>query len=148
MRTVSRWIADRFVMISAILVLIYLFLPVAYTFAFSFNDYKKSNITWNTSKPPTLKHWADPCGAQGVCEALGTSLRIGALSTLVATILGTMIAFALVRHRFRGKAAANTLVFVPMATPEIVLGASLLTIFVQGFRGPSSWASGRSSSPT
>ena len=135
MRTVTRWIADRFVMISAILVLLYLFLPVAYTFAFSFNDYKKSNIVWNSSKPPTLKHWADPCGAQGVCEALGVSLRIGALSTLVATILGTMIAFALVRHRFRGKAAANTLVFVPMATPEIVLGASLLTIFVQGFRG-------------
>ena len=48
-------------------------------------------------------------------------------------LVGTMIAFAMVRHRFRGKSASNVLVFVPMATPEIVLGASLLTIFVQGF---------------
>ena len=62
-----------------------------------------------------------------------TSLQVGALSTLVATVLGTMIAFALARHRFRGRAGANMLVFLPMATPEIVLGASLLTIFVQGF---------------
>ena len=58
---------------------------------------------------------------------------MGLLATFVATVLGTMIAFAMVRHRFRGKSASNVLVFVPMATPEIVLGASLLTIFVQGF---------------
>ncbi|MGE9808709.1 MULTISPECIES: ABC transporter permease [unclassified Janibacter] len=133
MRTVTRWIGDRFAMIAALLVLVYLFVPVAYTFAFSFNDYRKSNIVWNSSAPPTLKHWKDPCGAPGVCDSLLTSLQVGVLATVIATVLGTMLAFALVRHRFRGKEAGNVLVFVPMATPEIVLGASLLTIFVQGF---------------
>jgi spermidine/putrescine transport system permease protein len=130
---VIRWIGNRFAMITALLVLFYLFLPVAYTFAFSFNNYKKSNITWNPEGSPTLKHWKDPCGAPGVCESLVTSIQIGFLATVVATVLGTMLAFAMVRHRFRGRATSNVLVFVPMATPEIVLGASLLTIFVQGF---------------
>ncbi|HMT31328.1 MAG TPA: ABC transporter permease [Dermatophilaceae bacterium] len=120
-------------MIIAIAVLLYLFLPVAYTFAFSFNNYRKSNIAWNPEGSPTLKHWQDPCGVEGICESLGTSIRVGFLATLVATILGTMLAFALVRHKFKGRGAGNMLVFIPMATPEIVLGASLLTIFVQGF---------------
>ena len=69
----------------------------------------------------------------GVCGSLVTSLQVGAISTLVATVLGTMMALAMVRYRFRGKAASNVLIFVPMATPEIVMGAALLTIFVQGF---------------
>ena len=66
-----------------------------------------------------------------MCDALVTSLKVGAIATITATMLGTMIAFALVGHRFRGHTLS--LVFLPMATPEIVLGASLLTIFVQGF---------------
>ncbi|XVX22133.1 ABC transporter permease [Actinomycetota bacterium] len=127
------WIANHVVLFGAILVLIYLFIPVAYTFVFSFNNYRKSNIVWNPQGSPTLKHWKDPCGAPGVCDALVTSLQIGLIATLVATVLGTMLAFALVRHQFRGKGASNLLVFIPMATPEIVLGASLLTLFVQGF---------------
>ncbi|MGG5260923.1 ABC transporter permease [Phycicoccus avicenniae] len=128
-----RRLQNRFAIIVAVLVLLYLFLPVAYTFVFSFNNYRKSNIVWNPQGSPTLKHWQDPCGAPGVCDALVTSLQIGLIATLVATVLGTMLAFALVRHRFRGRTVSNVLVFVPMATPEIVLGASLLTIFVQGF---------------
>ena len=127
------WIANRFVMIVAILVLVYLFLPVAYTFVFSFNNYKKSNNQWNPEGSPTLDHWKNPFGPPGIKDALLTSLGVGAIATLVATVLGTLLAFAFVRHDFRGKGAGNILVFVPMATPEIVLGASLLTIFVQGF---------------
>jgi len=130
---VKFWFAERFAMIVAILVLGYLFLPVAYTFVFSFNNYKKSNISWNPEGSPTLDHWRDPFGPAGIKEALITSLWVGLIATTIATILGTMLAFALVRHSFKGKAAGNILVFVPMATPEIVLGASLLTIFVQGF---------------
>lgn len=132
-RRIKNWLADHFAIIAAILVLVYLFVPVAYTFVFSFNNYRKSNITWVSEGSPTLKHWQNPCGAPGVCDALVTSLKVGAIATIVATILGTMLAFALVRHVWRGRAAASTLVFIPMATPEIVLGASLLTIFVQGF---------------
>ena len=55
-----------------------------------------------------------------------------ALSTPSPTVLGTFIALALVRHRFRGRGATNVLIFLPMATPEIVLGASLLTFIPAG----------------
>ena len=65
-----------------------------------------------------------------MCDALGRSLKIGLLATVVATMLGTMVAFALARHRFRGRAATNLLIFLPMATPEVVMGASLLALFV------------------
>ena len=78
-----RWIGNRFAMITALLVLFYLFLPVAYTFAFSFNNYKKSNISWNPEGSPTLKHWKDPCGAPGVCESLVTSIQIGVIATVI-----------------------------------------------------------------
>ena len=74
--------------------LVYLFVPVAYTFVFSFNNYTKSNISWNPVGSPTLKHWENPCGAPGVCDALVTSIKVGAIATIVATVLGTMIAFA------------------------------------------------------
>lgn len=134
-RQLARWVGDRIVLVTALAVLGYLFLPVAYTFVFSFNDYRKSNLVWNSAGSPTLKHWRDPCGAVGVCESVATSLQVGVLSTVVATVLGTMIAFAMVRHRFAGRGTLNLLVFLPMATPEVVMGASLLTIFVQGFGG-------------
>ena len=124
------WLADHFVWLSAIAVLLYLFLPVAYTFAFSFNDHGKTNIVWQGF---TWKHWQDPCRVAGACESLVVSLQVGAIATFVATVLGTLMALAMVRYRFRGKAASNVLIFVPMATPEIVMGAALLTIFVQGF---------------
>ena len=52
------------------------------------------------------------------------------LSTLVATILGTLMALALVRYEFRGRATINFFVFLPLATPEIVLGAALLSLFL------------------
>ncbi len=129
-KRVQLWLADHFVVMSAVAVLLYLFLPVAYTFAFSFNDHGKTNIVWQGF---TWKHWQDPCRVAGACESLVTSLQVGAISTVVATVLGTLMALAMVRYRFRGKAASNVLIFVPMATPEIVMGAALLTIFVQGF---------------
>jgi spermidine/putrescine transport system permease protein len=65
-----------------------------------------------------------------MCVAVSRSLQIGVLSTVVATLLGTLLAFALVRHSFRGRASTSLLVFLPMATPEVVMGASLLALFV------------------
>jgi spermidine/putrescine transport system permease protein len=71
-----------------------------------------------------------------MCSALGRSVEIGLLATLGATILGTLMAFALVRHRFAGRSALNLIIFLPMASPEIVLGSSLLALFVaRGFAG-------------
>jgi spermidine/putrescine transport system permease protein len=116
------------VMAVGVLVLLYLFLPVAVVVAFSFNDPTgRFNFSWQGF---TLDAWRHPCRVPGMCESVATSLQVGALATVVSTILGTLLAFALVRHQFRGRASTSLLVFLPMATPEVVMGASLLTLFV------------------
>jgi spermidine/putrescine transport system permease protein len=114
----------------------WLFIPVLYTFAFSFNDSGKSNLVWQGF---TLKNWLNPCSTPEVCAALGNSIQIGLLSTIFSTILGTMIAFAIGRYAFRGRSSSNLLVFLPMATPEIVLGASLLSLFLVFQINPGFW---------
>jgi spermidine/putrescine transport system permease protein len=111
----------------AVLAFGYLFVPIGYVVAFSFNDGGRSNLIWRGF---TLDNWMNPCGAPGVCEALANSIRIGLLATLLATVMGTLLAYALVRHRFRARGAINILIFLPMATPEVVLGASLLAQFL------------------
>ena len=84
----------------AVLAFIYLLIPIVYTFAFSFNDSLKTNLIWRGF---TFDKWANVCQREGVCEAFTNSVLIGVISTLVATALGTMIAIALVRYRFRFK---------------------------------------------
>jgi len=121
------WIGNNALRIYAVLAFFYLLLPVMYTFVFSFNDSGKSNLTWIGF---TWDNWANPCGAPEVCPAVINSITVGLTVTVVATILGTLIAFALVRHRFRGRTSTNLLIFLPMATPEVVLGSSLLTLFL------------------
>jgi spermidine/putrescine transport system permease protein len=109
------------------LAFLYLLVPIAYTVAFSFNNAGKSNLVWRGF---TLAAWQNPCGAPQVCEAFVNSLQVGVLATAVSTVLGTLIALALVRYRFRGRSAANLLIFLPMSTPEVVLGAALLAQFL------------------
>lgn len=105
----------------------YLLVPIAYTVAFSFNDGGKRNLVWRGF---TLANWRNPCGAPQVCESFRNSLEVGVLATLVATALGTLVAIALVRYRFRGRSLVNLLIFLPMSTPEVVLGAALLSQFL------------------
>jgi spermidine/putrescine transport system permease protein len=112
----------------AVVAFLYLMLPIAVVVAFSFNDpLGRFNYTWEGF---TLDHWANPFGPPGLREAIVASLQIAALASLLATILGTLIALALVRYGFRGRGLTNLLIFMPMTTPEIVLGASLLTLFL------------------
>jgi spermidine/putrescine transport system permease protein len=100
---------------------------------FSFNDpVGRFNLTWQGF---TFANWLDPFGFPGVQDAVTVSVEIAILSSVIATALGTLIALALVRYRFRGRGATNLLIFLPLATPEIVLGASLLTLFLN-FRVP------------
>jgi spermidine/putrescine transport system permease protein len=106
----------------------YLFIPIAIVVLYSFNDPEgRFNLTWQGF---TLDHWKDPFAVQGLGEALRNSLLIGALSTALAVALGTFMALALVRYRFRGRAPANFFIFLPLATPEVVLGAALLGLFI------------------
>jgi len=133
---ISRWIGRNLIRIYMVFAFTYLFIPVAYTFAFSFNDSGKSNLIW---KGFTFDNWMNPCGAPEVCSALGNSIKIGLLATIFSTILGTMIAFAIGRYAFKGRSASNLLIFLPMATPEIVLGASLLSLFLVFQISPGFW---------
>ena len=124
----GRWIREHLITAIGILALLYLFVPIFVVVLFSFNQPTgRFNYTWVRFSTDA---WAHPCDAAGICPALLISLRIGVLATLVATVLGTLAAFALGRHRFRGRAVANLLVFLPMATPEVVAGSSLLTLFI------------------
>jgi spermidine/putrescine transport system permease protein len=110
------------------LAVVYLMLPVVVMALFSFNDPAgKSNFVWQGF---TLDAWQNIFAVPGLQSAVTISLGIAFLSTAVATTLGTLIALALARHDFRGRSSTNLFIFLPMATPEIVLGASLLTLFV------------------
>jgi spermidine/putrescine transport system permease protein len=112
----------------ALLVVAYLMLPIAVVILFSFNHPSGSfNYVWEEFTFDNWIHWNAVLGIQ---DAILTSLEVGLLATIVATALGTLIAMAIVRHHFVGRGATNVLVFLPLSTPEIVLGASLLTLFL------------------
>jgi spermidine/putrescine transport system permease protein len=114
--------------IYAALAFAYLMLPIAVVIAFSFNNPKgRFNFTWQGF---TLDNWLHPFGFPGLGPAVRLSLEIALLSSIFATAIGTMMALALVRYGFRGRGVINTLIFLPMTTPEIVMGASLLTLFL------------------
>ena len=112
----------------SVLALLYLFIPIFIIIAFSFNDNQgRFNFTWQGF---TLDHWADPFTNPDLATALKNSLSIAAISTVIATALGTFMALALVRYGFRGRAATDFFIFLPLATPEVVLGAALLALFL------------------
>ncbi len=126
----KRW--TRFVLPSFTwLMILYLALPVFVMILYSFNDLPGT--------PPrqvprfygfTLNWWRDLFGVAGLTDALRTSLMIAPLSAFFATALGTLIGLALGRYRFPGKAPVNFVIFLAIAVPEIVLGSSLLSMFV------------------
>ena len=129
-RVVDRWLLPIYV----VGVTAYLILPVAIMILFSFNDPTgRSNLTWREF---SFDAWLNPLGRPGLAEAVRNSLVVAILSTLIATALGTMVGLALSRYTFRGRAATNVLIFLPMSTPEIVLGASLLTMYVASVQLP------------
>jgi spermidine/putrescine transport system permease protein len=112
----------------SILFFAYLLLPIAVVAVFSFNNPPgKFNFTWNEFTWDNWRYWN---GVPGIESSIILSLEIALIASLIATALGTLIALALVRYGFRGRATTNILIFLPLSTPEIVLGASLLTLFL------------------
>jgi spermidine/putrescine transport system permease protein len=126
----TRWDAwrGRLLGLWAGLALLYLFIPIFIVVLFSFNDNKgRFNFTWQGF---TLRHWAHPFQNPDLATAFKNSLLIAGISTAIATALGTFIALALVRYSFRGRTATDFFIFLPLATPEVVLGAALLGLFL------------------
>ena len=112
----------------SILFFAYLMLPIAVVVVFSFNQPKgRFNYKWEHF---TFSNWTHWNAIPGIQSAIELSLEIAVLASLAATALGTLMALALVRYGFRGRGTTNFIVFLPLATPEIVLGASLLTLFL------------------
>jgi spermidine/putrescine transport system permease protein len=128
-RPASRWIADHLVLFIGILVLVYIFVPIGYIFALSFNQPSGRSATASFDGF-TWDNWTTICEPDGLCDSLKLSFGVSITATILATILGTLMAFALVRHSFRGRSASNLVIFLPMATPEVVMGSSLLAMFV------------------
>jgi spermidine/putrescine transport system permease protein len=112
----------------SLLAFVYLMLPIGIVIAFSFNNPKgRFNYVWSGF---TLDNWKNWDGVPGLRSAMVLSLEIAFLASLIAAALGMLIALALVRYGFRGRGATNLLIFLPLSSPEIVLGASLLTLFL------------------
>jgi spermidine/putrescine transport system permease protein len=118
----------------ALVAFAYLFIPVLLVILFSFNNVSgRFNYSWAGF---TLDSWksvfqfAEFGGVPGLFDSLLVSLRLAFLSALGATMLGTLIALALVRYQFRGRSTTNLLLFLPMATPEVVMGSSILALFL------------------
>jgi spermidine/putrescine transport system permease protein len=110
------------------LALLYLFIPIVVIILFSFNDNKgRFNFTWQGF---TLDHWAHPFANPDLATAMKNSLMIALISTIIATALGTFMAMALVRYGFRGRSVVDFFVFLPLSTPEVVIGAALLALFL------------------
>ena len=128
LRTSLAFVRRHVLTVYSLLFFAYLLLPIAVVVVFSFNHPAgKFNYTWQGFTWDNWLHWD---GVPGIRSAIILSLEIALIASLVATALGTLIALALVRYGFRGRGATNILIFLPLSTPEIVLGASLLTLFL------------------
>jgi len=123
-----RWIRHHAIAFYAALAVAYMLIPVAVIAVFSFNDPEgKFNYSWSGF---TTEHWENAFAIADLNDALLVSLELAALSTAISVALGTLIALALVRHEFFGRRTANFLIVIPMATPEVVIGAALLSMFL------------------
>jgi spermidine/putrescine transport system permease protein len=123
-----KWLREHAITIYGVLAIAYMLIPIFVIIVFSFNDpLGRFNFTWEGF---TLEHWSDPFSITELTDAMVLSLELAALATIVSTAIGTFMAMALVRYEFFGRRASNFLIVIPMATPEVVIGAALLSMFL------------------
>ena len=112
----------------AVLGFIFLFTPIVVTVIFSFNEPTgKYNYIWDHF---SLAAWSDPFKYPDLTASLVFSLKVAFVVTLIATVLGTLLGMAMVKYRFRAKGLVGAVLILPLTMPEVVLGFSLLTLFV------------------
>jgi len=124
------WLRRNALLIYAGLAVAYMLIPIVVIAVFSFGATPKDKLTFGLNDGFTLEYWRTMFSKPELNEALFTSLRLALFATLISTAIGTAMAIALVRHRFHGKRLANLLIVIPMATPEVVIGASMLSMFI------------------
>ena len=126
------WLKDHAFHIFTGFAVAYVLIPIAVIAVFSFADASanRDRLTFAINDGFTLEYWQHAFSVPDLNDALLTSFALAALATLASTAVGTLMAIALVRHQFIGRRASNLLLVLPMATPEIVLGASLLSMFL------------------
>jgi len=124
------WLRRNALPIYAALAVAYLLIPIVVIAVFSFGDTPKGKLTFSLDNGFTTEYWSSAFSISELNDSLLTSLRLAAISTAISTAIGTLMAIALVRHKFHGQRAANLLIVIPMATPEVVIGAALLSMFI------------------
>ena len=124
------WLRRHALSIFAGLAVLYLLVPIIVIAVFSFGATPKGKLTFGLDEGLTTEYWQNAFSVPSLNDALLTSLKLAALATAISTVIGTLMAIALVRHKFRGRKATNLLIVIPMATPEVVIGAALLSMFV------------------
>ena len=124
------WLRRHALFIFAGLAVLYLLVPIVVIAVFSFGATPKGKLTFGLDDGFTTEYWQSAFSVPDLNDALLTSLELAALATVISTVIGTLMAIALVRHKFRGRKASNLLIVIPMATPEVVIGAALLSMFV------------------
>jgi spermidine/putrescine transport system permease protein len=126
-----RWLREHALHIYAGVAVAYVLVPVAVIAVFSFADARpRDRLLFAINHGFTLEYWENAFSVPELNDAMLTSLELATVATLASTVIGTLMAIALVRHRFFGRRASNLLIVLPMATPEIVIGASLLSMFL------------------
>jgi len=124
------WLRHNALPIYAGLAVAYMLIPIVVIAVFSFGATPQGKLTFGLDNGFTTEYWSSAFSLPELNDALFTSLRLAALSTVISTVIGTLMAIALVRHSFRGRRLTNLLIVIPMATPEVVIGASLLSMFI------------------
>ena len=113
----------------AVLTYAFLFAPIVILVIFSFNDSRRTFV-W---KGFTTEWYASLLANDDLLAAVGVTLQVALVAVVVSTLIGTLLGLGLARLRFRGRGATETLLLLPMVTPEIVMGLSLLLFFVALF---------------
>jgi spermidine/putrescine transport system permease protein len=115
----------RLLAVHTVLIYLFLYLPIAVLVIFSFNAARQTAV-WEGF---TLDWYRRLAADERLLGSVRNSLLVAGITTLVATVVGTLAALALARYRFRGKGSTDVVLFLPVILPEVVLGAALLTFF-------------------
>jgi spermidine/putrescine transport system permease protein len=120
---------DRILGVNSWLVFLFLYAPIVLLMAFSFND--NSNVSIWTE--PSFRWYGAMFQDTNVMNALRNSLIVAFFSTIVSTVIGTMLAIALERYRFRGRGALDGIAYLPIIIPDVTMAVMLLIFFFQVF---------------